>query len=651
MSVTIGTSTTNITTYSNGKFQLYYQMWYTQQDIANNRTYIHRQFVFRVLSGGSMGSVRTTISATGMPSATRGSETFTEGIYILTSSEGWVNHNSDGTWSQSVTGTVNFGDTYIWSVYQETAVLPTIPRASSIKVNATSYNVNGTNQLTYTITAASSAFKHGLIFSMNGQSTSEISVAAGTTTGTYTIPLSLFAKTTTKKADTCTLTCKTYNGSTHIGSSTTSFTLNAVAANFKPTIPAASSWSILEPSTGSVTGITASTANTLKSLSSKTIKVTFTTVQNATVSSAKITCGSKTVTMTQVSGKQYQGVIEHAESAKYTISMTDSRGFSATAVSVEGTLYSYVPPTITSITLTRASNTAASNLTLTVNGTYYYNATTKTTSTPLVTKDLLKYAKSTSNYPSVSTAQSGNPITTTKNSWTLTVTEATGFAVNASRVVYIRIVDPFGQTDTAVVSIGPVMPVLWMGKETIRTPNLIVHNKFGIKDTDSETTINGSTFESLMYKSGTNIRTVGGGTTNQTFAAGVIGSGTFAAARIPNLDAAKINSGTFGVDRIPTLTAAKISGTFTRASGSFKFPDGTMIQWGSLSVPHNSTQTKSFPTAFGTSCLSMWATSNQVGFGAVSTIAVKADSKSQFKISQYNTAGASMTVEWFAIGY
>ena len=45
--------------------------------------------------------------------------------------------------------------------------------------------------------------------------------------------------------------------------------------------------------------------------------------------------------------------------------------------------------------------------------------------------------------------------------------------------------------------------------------------------------------------------------------AGKINSGTFNAARIPSLDAGKIASGTFGVDRIPSLAASKISsGTF-----------------------------------------------------------------------------------------
>ena len=45
-----------------------------------------------------------------------------------------------------------------------------------------------------------------------------------------------------------------------------------------------------------------------------------------------------------------------------------------------------------------------------------------------------------------------------------------------------------------------------------------------------------------------------------------ITSGTFNAARIPNLDASKINSGTFGAARIPSLDASKItSGTFDAA--------------------------------------------------------------------------------------
>ena len=47
--------------------------------------------------------------------------------------------------------------------------------------------------------------------------------------------------------------------------------------------------------------------------------------------------------------------------------------------------------------------------------------------------------------------------------------------------------------------------------------------------------------------------------TGHTHAAGDVTSGTFAAARIPNLDASKITAGTLGADRIPNLNASKIT--------------------------------------------------------------------------------------------
>lgn len=53
---------------------------------------------------------------------------------------------------------------------------------------------------------------------------------------------------------------------------------------------------------------------------------------------------------------------------------------------------------------------------------------------------------------------------------------------------------------------------------------------------------------------------------NHNHAAGDVTSGTFAAARIPSLDAGKITSGIFATGRIPNLSAGKItSGTLNVA--------------------------------------------------------------------------------------
>ncbi len=62
---------------------------------------------------------------------------------------------------------------------------------------------------------------------------------------------------------------------------------------------------------------------------------------------------------------------------------------------------------------------------------------------------------------------------------------------------------------------------------------------------------------------GNQVITSAGVLQNVTAAAGIITSGTFDTARIPNLDAGKITTGTFADARIPNLAATKItSGTF-----------------------------------------------------------------------------------------
>lgn len=142
-----------------------------------------------------------------------------------------VTHNADGTGkvtlnAQFVTN-VSSGTVYC----NTTKTLTTIPRASTP-------TVTGTKQLgskmTINTNRASSAFTHTLKWSWAGKSGT---IGTGVTTSkTWTPSITTFAPyLTNDTSSTCTITCDTYNGSTKIGSKTTSFTLS-IPSSVIPTV-------------------------------------------------------------------------------------------------------------------------------------------------------------------------------------------------------------------------------------------------------------------------------------------------------------------------------------------------------------------------------------------------------------------------------
>ena len=89
---------------------------------------------------------------------------------------------------------------------------------------------------TITITRASSSFTHTLTYSF-GNTSGTIVTKTSNTSVSWTPPLTLANQIPNSTSGTCTLTCSTYNGSTLIGTSTSTVTLS-VPATVKPSIGA-----------------------------------------------------------------------------------------------------------------------------------------------------------------------------------------------------------------------------------------------------------------------------------------------------------------------------------------------------------------------------------------------------------------------------
>lgn len=137
-----------------------------------------------------------------------------------------VGHNTDGTKTVSASFTFNT-ELYEGTIKASTSkTLTTIPRATTPSLSASSVKPGGS--ITISMPRASSSFDHTLTYSC-GKSSGTIGSNLGTSK-TWTVPTSFITQNPNGN-QTCTITCKTYSGSTYIGSKSVSFTVGYYGAS------------------------------------------------------------------------------------------------------------------------------------------------------------------------------------------------------------------------------------------------------------------------------------------------------------------------------------------------------------------------------------------------------------------------------------
>lgn len=143
-----------------------------------------------------------------------------------------LSHNADGTKSFTVAAFSGWlfgnGD---YTAAAKSFTLPTIPRATTPSIGPVTIG----GKATISLPRASTAFTHTLSYSF-GSASGTIATKAGSSY-TWTVPESLAAQITSKLSGTGTLTCKTYKGSSLIGTKSVSFTA-AVPGSMKPALSA-----------------------------------------------------------------------------------------------------------------------------------------------------------------------------------------------------------------------------------------------------------------------------------------------------------------------------------------------------------------------------------------------------------------------------
>ncbi len=230
-----------------------------------------------------------------------------------------IYHNADGTGSFSASAGGAF---FYYGSYNSTGSgswsLPTIPRASS--VSGGSGNIGGTT--TINISRASSSFTHTLEYAF-GSLSGTIATGVGTSY-TWTIPTSFYTQIPNENSGTGTITCKTYNGSTLIGTKTCSFTANVTNSN--PTVGTFT----YKDSNSVTTEISENNQRIIRNNSNLLFTIGSATAKNsATISKYEITFNGVTKSRTSAGDLDF-GNINLSNNANATLKVTDSRGNTAT---------------------------------------------------------------------------------------------------------------------------------------------------------------------------------------------------------------------------------------------------------------------------------------------------------------------------------
>lgn len=228
-----------------------------------------------------------------------------------------------------------------------TVKLTDIPRASTFTINKTSINASngleGSDKITVTINAKNTAYRHTVTVAMGSSYSQTFNVAAGEKTLAFTIPYNWLNGIPAQLSSNSTnIILSTYNGSTLVGTASLPNGFTVVCpADVVPTI-----------SSVTRTGNNLHDGTYVQGKSSVTIK----TVAGGSYGS-KIVSYSCTVDGVKYTQSEFTtAALKTAGSHTITVTVTDSRGRTASKSATAFTVYEYKPPYITSFTAERQTD-------------------------------------------------------------------------------------------------------------------------------------------------------------------------------------------------------------------------------------------------------------------------------------------------------
>lgn len=335
------------------------------QDIPNNRSRLRLQLIL-------VSPYNLQFSASKTGSNNGSSFTYTGGFSgtgtrVLNTREIWVNHNSDGTRTQSVSGSFNInvswsdGDIGTLSV-SGNMNLDSIPRASEITLFSmgTALQTSTSNSIGVRLTVADSSFRHDVVFrygSTTIASWDNLSFTSGNTrlltlTADHVNTLLSLMRNTTSGTVTVRVQTKSGSGGSNIGSVQTRNASTTVSSSVTPN---ATNLRVLISGSGRDDSI----GKFVQNISRVFSDFSGTATGGATVSSRSIVIrhnSTKGNSQTINGNSGTTGIVTRSGTYEAIASVTDSRGRTTTQRIIFN-VEAYFEPEITLFTATRSEST------------------------------------------------------------------------------------------------------------------------------------------------------------------------------------------------------------------------------------------------------------------------------------------------------
>ena len=340
-------ATSSAMSTTNDKIEYKVTITQNSQSVANNTSNVTVSVrVYRTNTGYTTygtGTVYCTINGTQYTESITSSDKITNSGIVLFTKTLNITHNADGT-KTLATSTRITHDQFSSNAQSYSQALTTIPRATTPTVSASSVNMG--DSITISMPRASSSFDHTLTYKF-GNATGTIGSDLATSKA-WEVPLSLASQIPSGTSGTCTITCKTYNGSTLIGTKTVSFTAKVPSS----VVPSISSLTIAE----AVSGLSAKFGAYIQNKSQAKVTIAAAGSYSSTISSYKTTVSGKTY-----SGSSFtSGVLATSGTVTIETTVTDSRGRTAKKSSTI-TVLAYTAPKITKFTAFRSNAQGVQN--------------------------------------------------------------------------------------------------------------------------------------------------------------------------------------------------------------------------------------------------------------------------------------------------
>lgn len=229
-------------------------------------------------------------------------------------------------WSFSVDTNWSLGD----ASASGSLTLDTIPRASS--VTCTDGMIE--SSVSININRASDTFTHTLRYSF-GSLSGTIATGIGMSHG-WVLPTTFYSQIPNSKSGIGVVYCDTYSGGTLLGTSQVTFNVYTDESKCKPDVTA----TVIDNNQTTV-ALTGDNNKIVKFASNAKITITATAKNSSSISNRTATCSDGK------SGSGTEVILNKVESGNFTISATDSRGYT-TSIPINKTLVDYVTLTINS---------------------------------------------------------------------------------------------------------------------------------------------------------------------------------------------------------------------------------------------------------------------------------------------------------------